>query len=76
MFRYIIRNDELQIFNSPFIVKKKARSGVNTIKYQTWPDTPYGNEEKTLESIMHKKAKTSALSQLVITSLQEADKTV
>ena len=48
---------------------------MDTTKYQTLAVTPYGKETKSQENITYKRAKTSALSQQVITRLQETDKT-
>ena len=40
-------------------------SGIDTIKYHTGPDTPYGKLTKTQKIITHKRAKRSILSQQV-----------
>ena len=60
-------------------VRKKARSRIHTIhtiKYHPWPRTPYEKVTKTKENITYKRAKRSALSQQVTTSLQGTDKLV
>ena len=42
-------------------VRKKAGSGINTIKYHTWPGTAHGKVTKTQENITDKRAKRLAL---------------
>ena len=58
------------------VLSQKHKSGIDTIKFHTWPSTPYGKMTKTQENSTYKRAKRSNLSQQVPTRLQETDKTL
>ena len=66
-----------QILYSPSALcnnnRRRQRSGIYTNKYHTLLEMPYGKSTKTQENIIHQ---SSAISQRVITMLQETDKTV
>ena len=51
----------------------RQRSGIDTIKYHTWPRTPYGKMTKTQENNMKESQEVSPFSQQVITRLQGTD---
>ena len=42
---------------------RRQRSGIDTIKYHNWEETPFGKMTKTQETITPKRAKRSVLSQ-------------
>ena len=51
-------------------------SGIDTIKYHTWPRIPYGKVTNTQENITYRSARESALSQQVTKRLHDTDKTI
>ena len=55
---------------------RMQRSGIDSVKYHTWPSTPYGKVTKTQQNATYRRAKKTALSQQVTIILQDTDKTI